>query len=115
MTEDIFKITEKGMRKITGNLPRIPVAIGVDPKARNVIYAVIHGYGVFKTTDEGKHWIDIPSKVSGLPQNPQVGFLNIVIDLRNLKTLYLIGGSNIDTNLKPRGFSQCNEYCVQIN
>ncbi len=103
MSGHLFRITENKSTDITANLPRIPVAIGVNPKNENIIYAVIHGYGVFKTLNGGKHWVEISGEKSGLPQNPQVGFLNIVIDPRNTQTLYLIGGSDIDTNLKARG------------
>ncbi len=103
MSGDIFRIAGGRSTRITGNLPRIPVAIGVDPRNENIIYAVIHGYDVFKTTDGGKHWRKISGNGSGLPQRPKVGFLNIVIDPKNSGTLYLIGGSDIDTNLKSRG------------
>jgi len=103
MAGDVFRIEHGSGTKVTGTLPRLPVALTVDPTEVNTVYAVLHGYGVYRTTDGGQNWDEISGAGSGLPQSPHVGFSNLVIDSHDTDTLYLLGGCDVDVDFSHTG------------
>lgn len=103
MAGDVFRIDTGLSITVTGSLPRLPVALTVDPTHADTVYAALHGYGVYKTTDGGQTWSDISGAGSGLPQSPHVGFNGLVVDPDNTDVLYLIGGCDVDVDFSHTG------------
>lgn len=105
MAGDVFRIDDGTATSVTGSLPRLPVFLAVDPSSADTVYAVLHGYGVYKTTDAGSTWTDISGSGSGLPQSPLFGFNFLAVAPDNSSTLYLAGGCDVDMNLAHTGAS----------
>ncbi len=111
MSGDLFHLQNGISTKITGGLPRLPVGITVDPNDADTLYAVLHGQGVYKTTNVGENWTDISGNGSGLPQTPHVGFNSVVVDPAT-GHLYLLGGSDVDTDLSHTGADPFSMYTI---
>ena len=103
MVGDVFRIENGKKHKTTGSLPRLPLALTVSPNDANTVYAVLHGYGLYKTTNGGQSWLEISGVESGLPQSPHVGFNSVVIDPTDTETLYLVGGCDVDIDFSHTG------------
>lgn len=103
MAGDVFRIENGTKRKATGSLPRLPVALSVSANDANTVYAVLHGYGFYKTTNGGQSWVEISGAESGLPQGPHIGFNTVVIDPTDTETLYLVGGCDVDIDFSHTG------------
>ncbi|MEW5826344.1 MAG: hypothetical protein AB1778_05880 [Candidatus Bipolaricaulota bacterium] len=90
---------------ITAGLPpRLPVALTVDPTDPETVYAVLHGYGVYKTADGGDSWVELSGAGSRLPQPPETaGFSGLVVDPWMPDTLYLFGGCDVEVDLSRSG------------
>lgn len=101
MLGDLFRIDHGAAGKITANLPRLPVSVAAHPNNGNVLYAVTHMQGLYKTVNGGQSWSDLTAGGTVLPLN--VGFIDLVIDSTRPDTLYLIGGSDVDESLSHRG------------
>jgi len=92
MRGSLFRVESGEATDVTGDLPRMPLSITVDPADSATLYAVLHGYGIFKSTDRAASWTEISGPASGLPHS---GFLSIVVDPHDGETLYLIGGCDV--------------------
>jgi photosystem II stability/assembly factor-like uncharacterized protein len=103
MSGDTFRLQQGVTEKVGGALPRLPVAITVDPNNENTVYAVLHGYGVYQTIDAGQTWTELSGMGSGLPESPAPGFNCLVIDPEDSNILYLLGGCDVDLNLQHTG------------
>ena len=101
MLGDLFKIDNGAAGKITANLPRLPVSVTAHPNNSNILYAVTHMQGLYKTENGGQSWSDLTGGGTVLPLD--VGFIDLVIDPGSPETLYLIGGSDVDESLSHRG------------
>lgn len=101
MLGDLFAIDSGVASNITGNLPRLPVAVTADPQNSTVLYAVTHMQGLYKTVNSGQTWSDLTANGAALPL--EVGFSDLVIDPTNSDTLYLLGGNDVDETLSHRG------------
>ena len=73
MSGDLFRIDQDRPVSVTGTLPRLPVAVTVDPRSPRTVYAVLHGYGVYRSTDAGESWSELSGASSGLPVSPPAG------------------------------------------
>ena len=93
----------RGFYMPAGKLPRVPLALTVDPLDPFKVYAVLHGYGVYKTTNGGVVWSEISDAAGNLPQSPKVGFNGLVIDPSDPRRLYLFGGCDVDYRLSHGG------------
>jgi len=103
MAGDAFRIEGGEGVVVTGTLPRLPVALAVDPSDEDRAYAVLHAYGVYVTGDGGQSWNTISELGSGLPQEPQVGFGGLVVDPTDPDVLYLFGGCDVDIDFSHSG------------
>lgn len=103
MAGEVFRIENGVALNVTGGLPRLPVALAVDPLHENVVYAVLHGSGVYKTENGGLTWVELSGSESGLPQNPTFGFNGLIIAPNDNKLLYLLGGCDVDVGLEHSG------------
>jgi len=112
MAGDVFRLDNGVSTLVTGTLPRIPVAMTVDPFDANTVYAVLHAFGIFKTSDGGTTWTEISGVGSGLPQSPVVGFNGLVVDPNDTSRLYLYGGCDIDFNYMHGGANPFDMYTV---
>lgn len=92
---DVFRIENGISRKVTGELPRLPVGLVVDPNNSEVVFAISHAGGVFKTTNGGEDWINLSTSESGLPDSDQVGYNMITISPFDPDTIFLLAGSDI--------------------
>ena len=54
----LFRIEDGQAEDIGQSLPRLAVALAIDPKNEDTVYAVSHAGGVYKTTDGGVTWSD---------------------------------------------------------
>ena len=100
MAGDVFRIENGEGQLVTNGLPRLPVDLMVDPADANTVYAVLHQYGVYKTTDGGAHWEELPAPGSGKDGAPQFGFNHLVIAPDDPQTLYLLGGCDINIHFQ---------------
>lgn len=98
MQGDLFKIVEGVSSRMTGSLPRLPVSVTAHPQNSDIVYAVVHMEGVYKSVDGGSNWSEV---VGSWPAG--MGFNDLVIDSRKPDTVYLIGGNDVDENLSHRG------------
>jgi len=112
MEGDLFLIDNGVGTSITGTLPRLPVALAVDPTNNNIVIVSLHGYGVYKTTDSGETWNDISGAGSGLPQSAQVGFNALVISPNDSNLIYLMGGCDVDTDFNHTGVDASDMHTV---
>jgi photosystem II stability/assembly factor-like uncharacterized protein len=103
MDGDVFRIQNGVGVTVTVNLPRLPVALAVDPANADTVYAALHGYGVYKSTSGGASWSEISGAGSGLPQTPRVGFNGLVVSPANSNVLYLFGGCDVQLDLSHSG------------
>ena len=103
MAGDVFRIEDGEATRVAGALPRLPVALTVDPDAMTTVYAALHGYGVYRTLDGGESWFELSGPGSGLPQSPAPGFNGVLVAPDDPDTLYLIGGCDVDVNLNHTG------------
>ncbi|MCP4708896.1 MAG: choice-of-anchor D domain-containing protein, partial [Planctomycetes bacterium] len=78
----------------------------MNPGDEDVVYAALHGHGVYKSMDGGRTWLDISGEGSGLPQSPHVGFNNLIVDPSGSGAIYLIGGCDVDIDLNHTGAGQ---------
>jgi len=92
LTGDLFSLENSTSEIITNELPRLPLTIRVSPSNSNLLYAVLHESGVYKSTNKGESWSEISDVSRGLPN---CGFNDLVIDPNNSDMLYLLGGSDI--------------------
>jgi len=103
MAGDLFRLDNGVSTCVTGTLPRMPVAITIDPMDADTVYAILHANGIYKTSDGGATWTEISGASSGLPQDPEVGFNGLVIDPSTSGRLYLVGGCDVDLNYMHTG------------
>jgi len=112
-TGDLFRIEAGNAEIKTGDLPYLPLVIAIDPVDADTIYAILHAGGIYKTKDGGLNWRFLSSHDSGLPQSPEIGYNNLVIDPANSNVLYLLGGNDIVNNsLSPTGADPSVMYTV---
>ncbi|NQT26206.1 hypothetical protein HQ585_12685, partial [candidate division KSB1 bacterium] len=88
----VFKIENGNPTDITGSIPRVPLNITIDPSDPQVLYAVLHESGIYKSFNGGSSWTEISESQSGLPVS---GFNALYIDPGSSNTLYLIGGCDV--------------------
>jgi len=88
----LFRVISGEAEDITGGLPRLPLSMTVSPTDSNTLYAILHGYGVYRSRDRGSSWTDVSSDGSGLPH---CGFFSLVVDPTDADTLYLVGGCDV--------------------
>lgn len=88
----LFRIESDEAVEITGDLPRLPLSVTVDPSDSDVLYAVLHGHGVYKSADRGVSWVEISVPGNGLPRS---GFFSLTISPFASDTLYLVGGCDV--------------------
>jgi photosystem II stability/assembly factor-like uncharacterized protein len=112
MAGDVFRIRSGTGTRITGSLSRLPVALTADPSDGNIVYAVLHGYGVYRTDDSGAGWVELSAAGSGLPQTPHVGFNTLVVDPNDPDTLYLAGGCDVDVDFTHTGADPAEMHTV---
>lgn len=112
MAGGLFRL-EKGVAvRVTANLPRLPVAVAVDPHDQARLYAVTHANGLYGSTDAGKSWVELSDSDSGLPQAESLGFGGLIMDPQDSRTLYLIGGGDFDHNLRHTGIDPAIMHTV---
>ncbi|MFC1726191.1 putative Ig domain-containing protein, partial [candidate division KSB1 bacterium] len=87
-----FKIINGVSYDINGSLPKVPLAITVDPGTPDIAYTVLHESGVYRSTNGGTTWTNISGQSSGLPES---GFNNLIIDPNDSNTLFLTGGCDV--------------------
>lgn len=92
LTGDLFKIEGENVETITNELDKLPLSIKFSPSDSNMVYAVLHESGVYKSMNGGESWNEISDVSRGLPD---AGFNDIVIDPNNPNILYLLGGSDV--------------------
>jgi photosystem II stability/assembly factor-like uncharacterized protein len=75
--------------------------IKTDNNNPNILYAITHSEGVYKSTDKGVTWSELSFNT------PKIGFNNIVVDTNNSNILYLLGGSDVyfDNGIKHKGIA----------
>lgn len=88
----LLRVTSGNTQDITNGLPRLPLWVTVSSADSKTLFAVIHGYGVYRSRDRGETWEDISGDDSGLPF---VGFSSLIVDPDNCDTLYLVGGCDV--------------------
>ncbi len=92
MKGSVFRIENGEGVDVTADLPRMPLSITVHPTDPDVIYAVLHGYGVYVSEDGAVTWRELSGASSGLPDS---GFLAMVVDPYDSSVLYLLGGCDV--------------------
>jgi photosystem II stability/assembly factor-like uncharacterized protein len=112
MAGDVFRIQDGTGTTVTGALSRLPVAMTVDPDDGGTVYAVLHGYGLYKTENAGSSWREISRAGSGLPQSPHVGFNGVVVDPSDTNVLYLVGGCDVDIDFSHTGADPSDMHTV---
>ena len=88
----LFRIENGEVNEMTGDLPRMPLSIAVHPDDPDVLYAVLHGYGVYISEDGALTWRELSVSGSGLPDS---GFLTMIVDPYDSSILYLLGGCDV--------------------
>jgi photosystem II stability/assembly factor-like uncharacterized protein len=88
----LFKISDGITTDINGSIPKVPLAITVDPTNSDNLYTVLHESGVYKSIDGGNSWSDISGATSNLPES---GFNKLVISPTDANKLYLLGGCDV--------------------
>ncbi|KPJ57189.1 hypothetical protein AMJ49_01075 [Parcubacteria bacterium DG_74_2] len=78
----------KNLPGIKEGIPEAAVEIEIDPNNPNTIYVSKHGYGVFKSIDDGETWKRLDDREGGLPR---LGYYDIDVDYSNSNTLYAAG------------------------
>ncbi|MEE8593547.1 MAG: hypothetical protein V3T03_05425 [Candidatus Bipolaricaulota bacterium] len=88
----LFRIEDGVAVDVTGELPRLPLSITVHPNDSNLLYAVLHGHGVYISEDRAASWSEISGPGSSLPES---GFFNLIIDPQDPGVLFLVGGCDV--------------------
>lgn len=88
----LFRIEGGAILDVTGDLPRLPLSITVHPDDSDVLYAVLHGYGVYVSNDGAATWQELSGAGSGLPNS---GFFALIVDPHDRSSLYLVGGCDV--------------------
>jgi photosystem II stability/assembly factor-like uncharacterized protein len=113
---DLFKLSPNQLENIGTGLPRLAVALAVDPNNISTIYAISHAGGVYKTEDGGVAWHLLSGEESGLPQSPAIGYNGLVIDPSDTQRLYLLGGSDVVTDeLIPSGAKPSDMFTIYLS
>jgi len=95
----VFRIRD-GVATETPGQPGLPcVALAVDPRDEDTVYAVLHGSGVSKSRDGGATWQSLSGVGSGLPTSAAFGFNGITVDASSPDTVYLFGGCDVAFDL----------------
>jgi len=101
---DVFRIENGIQEKITGDLPRLPVTMAVDPTDSDIVYTVSHAGAVYKTVDGGKNWDSLSEGAIGLPDSETVSYNAVTVSPFDPSVVYLLAGSDIvGFDLKPAG------------
>jgi len=88
----VFRIEDGVALDVTGDMPRLPLSITVHPDDSDVLYAVLHGSGIYISNDGAATWRELSGAESGLPDS---GFFTVLVDPNDTRTLYLVGGCDV--------------------
>ena len=112
MSGDLFRIKDGVASLVTGSLPRLPMALVVDPADADTVYAVLHGHGLYRSTDGGATWTDLLGAASPLQQ---IGFNGLAIDPSAPGRLYLFGGCDVDETFTSTGVDPAILHTVYLS